>query len=205
MVSTWIPVERRWLGLDRRTLLPGFVVLFLAIALRGLLPLIDQAVPGNDVIKPGDRINLDGGLTVTPPVGWQLTDGILVGENTVQPGAGSPTASVVQKGVGAQMRVAPFSGDAEALLDQVISNDSKSGQQPQFAVTGNRGSVTATGGITGAVEDYTSTSGDGILAAYTFTDGRGLVVNVIGTGNQLAAHSAEIDAMLRSVSLQEQS
>ena len=199
--DAWVPVERRWLGLDRRSLLPGLVVFVIAIVLRGLLPLVDQATPGHDVVRAGDRLNLDNGLTITPPVGWQLTDGILVGADTVLPGTGSPTAGVTQDGVSAQIQVAPFTGDAGALLDQLNRNDSKSGNRPDFTVDGNRAAVTAVGGVVGLVEDYTTTSSDGIIAAYTVPDGRGLAVEVTGTGNQLSAYTGQISAMLRSVSL----
>ena len=200
--DSWIPVERRWLGLDRRSLLPGLVVFAIAILLRGVVPLIDQAVPGHDVVRAGDRLNLNQGLTVAPPVGWQLTDGILVGANTVVPGEGSPTAGVSQDGVGAQIHVASFAGDANALLDQINRNDSRSGNRPEFTANGNRGVVSATGGITGVVEDYSSTSADGIVAAYTFPDGRGMTIEVTGTGSQLSAHTGQISAMLRSVALE---
>jgi hypothetical protein len=200
-----VPVERRWLGLDRRTLVPGLVVLLIAVLLRGVIPLIDRSVPGDHVVKAGDRLNLNNGLTVTPPAGWQLGDGILVGANTVQPGTGSATASVGENGVSAQLQVASFAGDANALLDQVNRNDSRSGRRAGFTVSGNRAAVTATGGVAGVVEDYSSTSGDGLIAAYTFTDGRGLAIEVTGTGDQLSAHTAEIDSMLRSVALAVQS
>jgi hypothetical protein len=202
--DSWIPVERRWFGLDRRSLLPGLVVFAIAILLRGIIPLIDQAVPGHDVVRAGDRLNLERGLTVAPPVGWQLTDGILVGASTVLPGEGSPSAGVAQDGVSAQILVAPFTGDANALLDQINRNDSRSGNRPGFTVNGNRGEVTATGGIAGVVEDYTSTSADGTVAAYTFPDGRGRAIEVTGVGSQLSAYTGQISAMLRSVSLEAQ-
>lgn len=204
VADDWVPVERRWLGLDRRTLLPGLVVLAIAILLRSVIPLIDQAVPGDAVIKAGQRLNFDNGLTVAPPAGWQLTDGILVGADTVRPGAGSATASFSTGGVGVQIQVAKFSGDANALLDQINRNDAATDARPDFAVTSNRTTITAAGGITGVAEDYASTSGDGILAAYTFPDGRGMAVEVVGAGNQLAAYAKQIDEMLRSVTLEEQ-
>jgi hypothetical protein len=204
MVSDWIPVERRRLGLDRRTLLPGLAVLAVALLLRSVLPLIDSAVPGDTVIRAGQRLNLDNGLTVAPPAGWRLGDGILVGAGTVRPGAGSPTASVSTGGVGAQIQVAGFAGDANALLDQVNRNDVRNGQRSRFAVTSDRATITAAGSVTGVGETFATTSGDGLLAAYTFPDGRGMSISVTGAGNQLAAHAAQIDAMLRSVTVQEQ-
>ncbi|GAB3074986.1 hypothetical protein [Micromonospora schwarzwaldensis] len=199
-----MPVERRWLGLDRRTLLPALVVLVIAIVLRTVLPAIDQAVPVDNVIKAGERINLDGGLTVAAPAGWELTDGILVGANRVEPGAGSPSAAFTQGGVNVQIRVAPFAGGPDALLDQVSRNDAES-DRPEFTVTGTRATLSAAGGLTGVAENYTTASDDGILAAYTVPDGRGVVIEVVGTRSQLAANAAPINAMLRSVDFQEQS
>ncbi|MBG0565580.1 hypothetical protein [Actinoplanes aureus] len=203
-MDNWVPVERRWLGLDRRTLLPGLVVFAIAILLRSVIPLIDQATPGDAVVQTGDRLNLGGGLTIAPPVGWRLVDGILIGTKTVQPGTGSPTAAVVQGGVSAQIEVAPFAGDADALLNQINRNDSRTNTRPAFTAGNQRSAVTAVGGVTGVTESYTSTSGDGVIAAYTFSDGRGLAVEVAGTSDQLSARTAQIDAMLRSVTLEAQ-
>jgi hypothetical protein len=198
-MSTWTPVDRRRLGLDRRTLLPGLVVLAVALLLRTVIPAVDHAVPVDDVTRAGDRINLDAGLTIAPPAGWALTDGILVGASTVEPGAGSPSASFARGGVSARIQVARFAGDADALLNQLNRND-----RSEFSVTGRRATVTATGGLTGVVEDHASSSGDGILAAYTLPDGRGMAVEVDGAANQLATRAGEINTMLRSVSFQEQ-
>lgn len=194
-MDSWVPVERRWLGLDRRTVVPAVVVLAVALLLRSLVPLIDRAVPVDDVIRAGDRFNLDGGLTVTPPVGWELTDGILVGADTVEPGAGSPTASVTSTGVTAQLQVAQFRGDANALLDQLDRNDDRSG-----SIGGGRTSVTAVGAV-GVVESYGSTSGSRLVAAYTFPDGRGLAIEVRAAGDQYTAHASVIQEMLRSVAV----
>jgi hypothetical protein len=197
--ASWVPAEQRRLGLDRRSLLPALVVFVIAIVLRAIIPLIDSAVPGHEVVRAGDRLNLDQGLTVTPPVGWQVVDGLLVGAGTVQPGAGSSSATLTQDGVGARFQVAPFAGDANALLDQIDRNASKSGDRPAYT-DGSRGAVNAAGGIVGVVENYTDTSGEGITAAYALPDGRGLVIRVSGAGNQLSAHAGQISAMLRSVS-----
>ena len=202
--DTWVPVERRWLGLDRRTLLPGLLVLALALLLRSVVPLIDRAVPGHDVVRAGDRFDLGAGLSIAPPVGWQIVDGILVGARTVQPGTGSPTAAVVRSGISAQMAVSTFAGDAGALLDQINRNDERSGERPAFTADSDRTAITATGEVTGLAESYTSTSQDGVIAAYTFPDDRGLAVEVVGDRDQLAARSGQIDAMLRSVSLESQ-
>jgi hypothetical protein len=198
-MDTWVPVERRWLGLDRRSIRPGLTVLLIALVLSTLIPMIARAVPSDDVTRPGDRLNLTGGITVTPPVGWELTDGILVGADTVQPGEGNPSATVTANGIGAQLTVGSFTGNADALLNQV--NETRSELRPDFTVDGGRSAVTATGGVTGVAEHYGGTSGAGLIVAYTFDDGRGLTIEVDAADDQFSAHAGEITAMVRSVAV----
>jgi hypothetical protein len=185
--------------------MPAAVVFVIAVVLRGIFPLIDSAVAGHEVVRAGDRLNLNAGLTVTPPVGWQVVDGLLVGASTVVPGTGSPSATLTDAGVSAQVQVAPFTGDANALLDQINRNDSKSRDQPSYTVDGSRGAVDAADGIVGVVENYSDTSNDGIVAAYVLADGRGLVIKVAGAGPQQSAQTGQTSAMLRSVSLEARS
>jgi hypothetical protein len=54
-------------------------VLAIGILLGGILPLVDKAVSWDNPIVAGDRLDLGGGITVTPPIGWQLESGFLVG------------------------------------------------------------------------------------------------------------------------------
>ncbi|GAA4471894.1 hypothetical protein [Phytohabitans houttuyneae] len=194
--DTWIPVERRWLGLDRRGLVPAIVVAAIALLLSVGIPLVDRAVPADvRVIEPGDRLDLGGGITIAPPVGWQLDDGILVSDTITSPvEVGGGDASLTRGGLSVGIHLAPFTGDAAALLDQVERIDSRHG----FTVTGQRTSVTAEDGITGLAEQYTSASTQGLVAAYVI-DGTGLSVIADGTAGLLPAHLAQIDAMLRSV------
>jgi hypothetical protein len=194
-------VERRWAGLDRRSLLPAIVVAVIGILLGSILPLIDRAVPVDDIVRAGDRLDLSGGVTVTPPVGWQIITGVRAGATRT----GAPDAAVADEGVAASMRLAPFTGDADALLSQVTRNEGTASNRPQFTVSGEPSTVTATGGLTGLAETYTSTSGDGILAAYAVPGGQGLVIEINGTSGQLGAHTPAINAMLSSVAVQEQS
>ncbi|MEU8817442.1 hypothetical protein [Actinoplanes sp. NPDC048796] len=204
--GTWVPVERRWWGLDRRSLPSALVVAGVGILLGGLLPLIDRVVPNDDTVRAGDRLNLGDGLTIAPPAGWQLVSGLRVGAATTIPDQGSPVAEVADDGVVADIRTAAFAGDASALLDQVNKNLTRSSTRPQFTVTGGRASVTSIDGITGLVETYTSTAGEGLVAAYKLADGRGLTVEVdAAAGGQFAARADQVDAMLRSVSFKEPS
>ncbi|GAA1036509.1 hypothetical protein GCM10009557_47430 [Virgisporangium ochraceum] len=194
VADTWVPVERRWLGLDRRTLPAAGVVAGLILLWAVVMPVVNRVTPADyPRIGAGDRLDLGGGVTITPPVGWRLVEGYVVG-STRTPASGD--AEVGQSGVVASVHVAPFNGDADALLGQAERIDSSA--LPGFTVSGGRTTVPAQDGITGVVEDYSSGSGEGLVAAYAF-DGVGVTVVVDATSGQLAVHAAEIDAMLRSV------
>jgi len=202
---SWVPVEHRWLGLDRRSFGPAIVVAVIGLLLAGVLPLINQAVPGDDEIKAGDRLNLGAGITMAAPAGWQLEQGVRVGATTtvpVTPGTGD--AVLVRDGVSVTVHLAPFGGDAGALLDQVDENESRSSARPDFSAGGQRSTVTAVGGIVGLTEKYTGASTEGAVAAYTFApDGIGMTISASAPTGQFARHAAEVTAIQRSVMREE--
>ena len=192
--DTWVPVDRRWSGLDRRTFPAAIVVAALILLWAVVLPAVNRVTPADyPRITAGDRLDLGEGVTIAPPVGWRLVEGFVVG-STRSPAAGD--AEIAQSGVVASVHVAAFSGDADALLGQVEQDDSSA--LPGFTVTGGRNTVDARNGITGLVEDFSSGSGEGLVAAYVF-DGVGVTVVVDAVAGQFAVHSAEITAMLRSL------
>jgi hypothetical protein len=195
----WVPVEHRWLGLDRRTLTPALVVAAIAILLTFVVPLISRALPQDDPILAGQRLDLGGGIVVTPPAGWELENGIRAGETTTVPvSAGTADATFSGDGVSISIHVASFTGDATALLDQVEKVDN--------TVRGQRSTVPAQGGIAGLAEGYSGVGVEGLVAAYTFPTGNtGMTITVTAPAGQLAAHAGQVDAVLRSVSRQEQS
>src|SRR5262245_9135453 len=65
-----VPVEHRWLGLDRRTLAPGLGVLLLALLWAVVLPAVNEAVPDDREVGAGTVLVASHGVTVVPPVGW---------------------------------------------------------------------------------------------------------------------------------------
>ncbi|MFD7659409.1 hypothetical protein ACFV4N_35990, partial [Actinosynnema sp. NPDC059797] len=64
-----VPVEHRFLGLDRRTFGPGLIVLAVALLLIYGLPALNAAIPWNDEVRAGDVLDLGDGATAVPPVG----------------------------------------------------------------------------------------------------------------------------------------
>lgn len=205
-----VPVEHRFLGLDRRTIPLAVVVLAIMAVFLWVFPAIDKAVGWDDETKAGDVLDLGLGVTVTPPVGWELVNGIRVGqapisgvssqEATAQFGNGGVTVSVDRSG---------FDGTADELLDQVNRLRDRSDSEPNrsFKVTGPRRSVTTASGLTGVSESYTSATGEGRMLAFTFpadspAKGNGLIITIDGAADQYAAEAEAIDALVASLAVE---
>ncbi|GLY50680.1 hypothetical protein [Lentzea sp. NBRC 102530] len=154
----WVPVEHRFLGLDRRTFGPALSVLVIALVLLAGLPAVNALIPWHNEIRAGDVLDLGDGATAVPPVGWQLEDGTLAGT-----GAASATGLQVQLTTGGatiSLRGTAFTGTADAFLDQVLRSEGSAG------VDGTRGTVTTASGLAGVALGSTSPQGDGLDVAF---------------------------------------
>ncbi|MFC9788465.1 hypothetical protein [Rhodococcus sp. NPDC127528] len=212
-----VPVKHRVFGLDTRALWPAATVLAVGLLWSLALPALDDAVDWEDPIAAGDSIDLGNGARFVPPVGWQLEDGTRVGDSPVS-GVSAKNASARVATGGAQISATggTFDGDADALLDQVNANLSAESTR-QFTITDARNTLVTTSGLVGVVEPFTSATGDGLVATFVLptTDvaadaqeqpgdrarPQALTFVVDATREQFAAHSAEIDATLRSVAM----
>lgn len=207
-----VPVEHRFLGLDRRTIPLTLFVLAVMILFIVVVPAIDRAVGWDDEIRAGDVIDLGDGLTFVPAVGWELTSGTRVADAPVS-GVGGPEtrASVGNGGVTVQVDRSGFDGTADELLDRVNQLRTKSDAEPNrsFKVTGPRSTVTTASGITGVSEAYTSANGEGRMLAFTLDAGKtsgtptGVLVVVDGAGDGYAAQADAIDALIASIAFEE--
>ena len=54
----WVPVDGRWLGLDRRTLVPALVVLAVAALMSIVLPAANKLTPYDDEVVEGDVVSI---------------------------------------------------------------------------------------------------------------------------------------------------
>ncbi|MFD7853875.1 hypothetical protein ACFV6B_06185 [Streptomyces microflavus] len=178
------------------------MVVVIGLLLAVVLPLVDRSVAEHEVVHAGDRLDLGQGLTIAPPVGWQVVRGIKTGTAITVPVSDTNGAVLADGVVTASIQVAPYDGDSRQLLDQVNSNNSRSAELPGFRVGNDPRPVTTPGGITGLVESYSTTSGSGVLAAYALDTGRGLTILVTSADStQMPAHTAQIAQMLSSVTL----
>ena len=67
-----VPVEHRWLGLDRRTIAPALGVAILALFWAVVVPAIDRAIPEDRKVEAGQVFGAGNGVTVAPPTGWNV-------------------------------------------------------------------------------------------------------------------------------------
>ncbi|MEV0538612.1 hypothetical protein [Nocardia salmonicida] len=191
----WVPVDRRWWGMDRRTLLPALIVLALAFLQGVVLPRIDDAIPVADVTAAGDVIALKGGFTFTADAGWSLVEGELVGDEPT--GQGYPDAAVLTRG-GTQftVRTGTFAGDSAALLDQIEQTQRQLGSA--LTATGDPVAVTTLSGESGVMTRYAAPQMDGVLAAFVI-DGTG--VEIIALGPEQAGQDilTDVGAMIATL------
>ncbi|WNV87173.1 hypothetical protein [Umezawaea sp. Da 62-37] len=196
-----VPVEHRFLGLDRRTFGVGFLVLGIALVLIYGLPALNAAIPWHNEIRAGDVLDLGDGATAVPPVGWQLEDG------TLTTGAGTTPSTVhvelASGGAKVELRGTSYQGSAGGFLDQV--GRSEGDDVP--AVTGPRDTVTTAAGLVGVVESSTGPGGDGLDVAFKMATGPAeavdaapaLLVRVRTAPGRFEDFRDEVAALLRSI------
>lgn len=198
-VREWVPVEHRFLGLDRRTFKPALFVLVLALLFIYGVPALNAVLPWRNEIRAGDVLDLGAGATAVPPVGWHLESGTLTG-------AAAANASTLQVllatgGATIELRGAPYNGSADAFLDQVERSE---GAAP--GVDGARGTVTTAAGLVGVVQAGTGPGGDALDVAFKMA-GSGqpadaapaLLVRVRTAPDQFERYRDDVTAILRSI------
>jgi len=210
-----VPVDQRWLGMDRRGLPYAVVALVLIAVLHWVIPAIDDATAWDDPIVAGDVLDLGNGITVTPPVGWQLEDGILTSDEPTNPvdptSPGGVRADLATGTAALSVTGAGWDGTANELMDQYnrLREDSDEDADRVFAITGDRSSVTTASGVTGIEESFTSAGGDGRAFAFVLDDDSGTPIGVViaasATDEAFGPADAEIDDVVSSLTMTETS
>ncbi|MFJ1758800.1 hypothetical protein ACIOD2_00705 [Amycolatopsis sp. NPDC088138] len=195
----WIPVEHRFLGLDRRTFTPALITLVVALVLIYGLPALNAAIPWRNQIRAGDVLDLGSGATAVPPVGWQLESGTLTGA-----AAASPTSLQILLSTGGatiSLRGTAYTGTASAFLDQVERSE---GGEP--GVDAARGTVRSDAGLTGVVQAGTGPGGDALDVAFkvpaageSAEAAPALLVRVRTAPDQFERYRDDVTALLRSI------
>src|SRR5689334_17721809 len=117
-----VPVEHRFFGLDRRSLLPGLVVIGLFVLWTVVVPAVNGALRYSQQTKAGDVFVLASGLTMDAQPGWGVSSGLLTTDRPRSGNTGEPVA--LDKGGGSfAVTTGPFRGTARELLASIEKVD----------------------------------------------------------------------------------
>ncbi|WP_045746652.1 hypothetical protein [Actinoplanes rectilineatus] len=196
--DAWVPVERRLLGLDRRTLLPaGLVALLFAVAV-WILPAINASVGVDDPIKAGDVIQVGDDVQFVPVAGAQLMTGLRQGRRG--PAGYLQTAAVSYNGTVFEVVTDTYRGTPAQLLAQIKKTNEglRVDGHAGFHVIGDPVTITNETGEHGVAAHFDGTNAVGLVAAFVFGD-TGVEIEVIGPQAVSGTVTREIAAMLKSV------
>ena len=193
-----VPVEHRWLGLDRRSI-PYGLVAFAVIALWAwVLPWVNAQVAWDDTTGAGEAFQVTTEVTMTVAPGW----GVVSGLRTVDEPRGGDEAREVEQtvlvkdGVVLAIQQGPFEETATRLLEQV--NRITGAQVSGYHVSGDTHNVTTAAGLRGVTEDFNSATGAGTVTAFVVDD-QGIEIQVAGPQAQLTALKSEVRSMIHSL------
>ncbi|OMC40700.1 hypothetical protein A5740_24155 [Mycobacterium sp. GA-1841] len=189
----WVPVDRRWCGLDRVTLAPAVAVLVLWVLMAVLIPVVNDAAHYREQAAAGDVIQLSDDVTFVPEPGWGITAGVRRGD---APATGYPdTATVVDGDTSMTVVAEEFDGDDDELLTGMesarMSDDADTGTGPRSTVITDQGHT----GVTVELADAVSRQ---VLAAFVI-DGIGIRVLSIAPPDATNDDRDAVSRMIRSV------
>ncbi len=194
-----IPADQRWVGLDRRTVVPGLVVLLIAAVLSFVPNIVDGRVAYDDPVRAGEVIELDKGVAFTPVPGWDITDGVRRGD-PLAGGAYPPTAGVSDAGVTFELKSADFSGTSEALLDQIRQTQRAYGIESPV-VEDETVAITTKDGHRGVMARYDGTDVDGVIAAFV-GNGVGVQAVAVSPTTHDKRSTGDIAQMIESITIE---
>lgn len=196
--ANWVPVDRRLLGMDRRTLLPAALVVLLFAVAVWIVPAINDRVSVDDPIRAGDVVQVGDGVQFVPVTGANLLTGLRQG----RPGpAGYPgTAAVTYGGVAFQVTTDTYRGTPAQLLEQIKKTNEglRLPDDAGFHVTSDPVTITNETGQRGVAAHFDGTNANGLVAAFVFGE-TGVEIEVVGPQTVSGDVSAQVAAMIQSV------
>lgn len=191
------PVEQRILGLDKRTFVPAFVVLGIALLWAVVMPLVDRSVAYDDPVEAGDVMVLAQGITFRPTQGWNVESGLRASDST-RSGAPGGAAHLSYRGVSFRIVPGPFSGEPEELLGQIDKVSSASAQSEALTIGTDHETIATEQGEQGVVASYAGTNRSGVIAAFVL-NGTGLAITAVGPESSMRQALDDIAGMIASV------
>ncbi|NUT18693.1 MAG: hypothetical protein HOV77_05875 [Hamadaea sp.] len=196
--ADWVPVERRWLGLDRRTLLPAGLVVLLVLIAGWIVPAINKSVQVDDPIQAGEIVQVGPGVQFTPVAGANLAAGLRQSPDTPA-GEYPKTAAVTYQGLVFEVVTDTYHGTPTQLLEQIKTNaKGLRGAAAGFQVTSDPIIIANSAGQHGVAAHYDGLGQTGLVAAFVFGD-TGVEIQLYGPPNLPDTLSQPVAAMLQSV------
>ena len=199
--------ERRFLGIDLRTLGPALLVIALAVVMSLVLPSIDSETSYRDQVHKGDVAEIAAGITLTPASGWDVETGALVGEARSPVGSTASTELALGN-VTLFVQAAPFDGTPSALLSRIleINGDLHRARGRAAGMTG-RYDVRTRQGAVGVAKDFVGVARQGSVVAFVFrsrgpanrTQREGVEIVAAGPTGAISRRRDAIVAMIRSI------
>lgn len=194
-----VPAEHRVLGLDRRSLLPGLIVIGLFVFWTVLIPGVNSLLSYDDTTEAGDVFVLAPDVTMTARAGWGIESGLRTTDATIVPKRGGPVL-LTRDGVQMKVTPGPFAGDPATLLDRIEKVPAVNGSGDSLSVSGDAVAFRTDDGTPGLAQHYRTPQGEGLAAALVVGE-TGIEVLATGPGTSLGAQSDDIEAMIESIRL----
>ena len=190
-----MPVERRFFGLDRRSLLPGLVVIALFVLWTVVVPSVNNLLNYSQQTKAGDVFVLGKGLRWTrrragawTPDCWRPT------RRTA--GAGGPVV-LTNGGVSFVVTPGPFRGNADELLDQIKKVDTRWRATRRSTSPEDTQRFHTNDGHRGVAQAYTTVEGARVVAL-VYGDS-GVKITFTGPTATLEDQGDEVEKMIDSI------
>jgi len=192
------PIEQRWLGMDRRLILPTLGIFAVVILLAGVIPAIDESLDA-DELEPGETLTVSSQLDFEPVAGW-FPGG--------PPMPSSPTLTIFKGGVTMTIRVGGWKGTSDELLDELLAESEyyEKGDRESFALPGGpKGSAIRIYGIEtdGAMFAIVDPSTPFFLDQTESPRGVGIRISVVGPSEELqrTEMAEDVGRMMRTMRL----
>ena len=174
----WVPVDRRWHGLDRAAFPYAITVSVLALLLAVVVPWIDQLVPGGTPVRAGRPGGAGRGR------GVRARGGLDADRRAPdrRPGSGRRLSEDRRGRPGTRVLLGDHHGLARHGVRAAPAADRlhrRQQQPPGVARDRNPGPFTTTSGERGTLARYRSTTVDGLIAALVL-NGTGVAVVITG-------------------------
>ncbi|ROP61240.1 hypothetical protein [Curtobacterium sp. ZW137] len=182
----WVPADRRWWGLDRRTIVPAAIVLVTAAIMHWAVPWVNERVPFRETVTAGQTMTLDDDVVFTPPAGWGISDGVRTGDPEAG-GSYPKSATVFDGATSITVRSGTFDGTSAALLRKLKTTDATARVR---TLTSTSTPITTASGVRGVISEFRDARNDGAIAAFV-SDGVGVEV-IINTPNTTPTDRATV-------------